>query len=270
MGQTRLAATPPEAPDVSTTQTPRQAGAVSLSFNFLMLLLTVAASGLAIQFEIGPEKGLAFVFVMAGWVVSLCLHEFGHAYVAWKGGDHEILGTGYLSLDPRLYVDPFTSLVLPILFTLLSGIGFPGGAVYVNRHYLRSKAWQSAVSLAGPAMNLFCLLGLMLLYLATSPESATLRAVLGISALFQSTAIVLNLLPIPGLDGYGVLRPWLPDSIREPCDHLAHYSGLLLTGLFLFSGAFSSGLFGAGMSMVGALGFSGRDVVAGYYLMRLW
>lgn len=258
---------------MSPNQTPRSAratGAVAPSFNFLMILLTFAGSGLAIEFGIGAEKGLALVFVLSGWVLSLCLHEFAHAYTAWKGGDHEILDTGYLSLDPRLYVDPLTSIVLPVLFTVLGGIGFPGGAVYVNRRLLRSNLWQSAVSLAGPAMNLIFLFALLVLYALSAERAETIQAALAVSALYQGTAIVLNLMPIPGLDGYGVLRPWLPDALREPCDQIAGYSGLVITGLFLFSGAFSSGVFGAGLALTSVLGFAPQDVVAGYRLMRLW
>lgn len=252
-------------------QIPRSRGAEAVpSFNFLMILLTFVGTGLAIQFGIGGEKGLAFVFVMAGWVLSLCLHEFGHAFVAWKGGDHEIPATGYLTLDPRHYVDPIGSIVLPILFTALGGIGFPGGAVFVNQHLLRSPVWQSAVSLAGPAMNLVFLLFLLLLYGLTSEDADSLRAVLAISALFQATAIVLNLLPILGLDGYGVLRPWLPGSVRDSGDVLAQYSGLVITGLFLFSSAFSRTVFWLGLTITTSLGFEPHDVVFGYGLMRLW
>lgn len=252
-------------------QMPRTRGAeVIPSFNFLMILLTFVGAGLAIQFGIGGEKGLAFVFVLAGWVLSLCLHEFGHAFVAWKGGDHEIADTGYLTLDPRHYVDPLTSIVLPIVFTILGGIGFPGGAVFVNRQLLRSPVWQSAVSLAGPAMNFVFLLFLLVLYQLAGSDADTLRAVLAVSALYQATAIVLNLLPIPGLDGYGIWRPWLPEPVRQSGDVLAGYSGLVITGLFLFSNAFSRALFMAGLNLTSILGFEPYDVVIGYRLMRLW
>lgn len=254
-------------------QMPRSGGAAQAaipSFNFLMILLTFAGAGLAIQFGIGGEKGLAFVFVLAAWVLSLCLHEFGHAFVAWKGGDHEIANTGYLTLDPRLYVDPLTSIVMPVVFTILGGIGFPGGAVLINRHLLRSPVWQSGVSAAGPAMNLLFLLFLVLLYWLTNENADTLRAVLAVCALYQGTAIVLNLLPIPGLDGYGIIRPWIPDGMRETGDQIAQYSGLIITGLFLFSGAFSRTVFRAGLTITSGLGFSPQDVVTGYRLMRLW
>ncbi|MET0259408.1 MAG: site-2 protease family protein, partial [Methylobacterium sp.] len=175
-----------------------------------------------------------------------------------------------LTLDPRLYIDPLTSIVLPVLFTILGGIGFPGGAVFVNRDLLRSPIWQSAVSLAGPAMNLVFLSFLMLLYDLTSEDADAIRAVLAVSALYQATAIVLNLLPIPGLDGYGIIRPWMPDGAREAGDQIGRYSGLVITGLFLLSGAFTRAIFGAGLTITANFGFSPQDVVAGYRLMRLW
>ena len=44
-----------------------------------------------------------FVFVIAGWVLSLSLHEFGHAYTAWRFGDHDVAVRGYLTLNPLKY-----------------------------------------------------------------------------------------------------------------------------------------------------------------------
>ena len=65
--------------------------------------------------DVGPLAYAAvFVFVIAGWVVSLCLHEFGHAFTAWKFGDRDIALRGYLDLDPRRYSHPVLSIVLPI------------------------------------------------------------------------------------------------------------------------------------------------------------
>ena len=51
-----------------------------------------------------------FIFVIAGWLVSLCLHEFGHAFTAWRFGDHDVAVRGYLTLDPRRYSHPVLSL----------------------------------------------------------------------------------------------------------------------------------------------------------------
>ncbi len=240
------------------------------SVNFLLIALIFTALGVAIGTGAAAGSGAAFVFVMAGWTLSLCLHEFGHALAAWMGGDTDIPATGYLSLDPRLYADPLSSIILPLVFTMLGGIGFPGGSVFVNRERLRSRIWQSAMSAAGPAMNLLCLLFLMLLYALTGEDADTLRAVIGVSALFQGTALILNLLPIPGLDGYGILRPWLPGGIVAQADRIALYSGLVVTGLFLFSGAFGRTLLRASLYLATLLGFAAADVGAGYRLIRLW
>lgn len=240
------------------------------SANFLLIALIFLGTGLAIGTGAVAGSGVAFVFVMAGWLLSLCLHEFGHAFVAWKGGDTDIPQSGYLTLDPRLYADALSSIVLPLLFTILGGIGFPGGRVSVNTHLLSSKLWISAVSAAGPAMNGLFLLALALLYSLTGEESDTLRAVLAVSALFQGTAIILNLLPLPGLDGYGILQPWLPEPVRRFADPLAGHVSLILAGLFLFSGAFGPVVFRVSLLLIGLLGIEIVDARDGYGLIRLW
>src|SRR4028118_1839319 len=94
-----------------------------------------------------------FIIVLAGWIFSVCLHEWAHAFVAYQGGDTTVKDKGYLSFNPLKYTDPFLSIVVPIAFLLLGGLGLPGGAVYIERHRLRSKWWDTLVSLAGPAIN---------------------------------------------------------------------------------------------------------------------
>ena len=67
------------------------------------------------------------------WKAQVALHEFGHALVAFWGGDRSVVDKGYLTLNPLKYTHPFLSLVLPMLILVLGGIGLPGGAVYINR-----------------------------------------------------------------------------------------------------------------------------------------
>ena len=93
-----------------------------------------------------------FVFVIAGWIVSLCLHEFGHAVTAWRFGEQDVAVRGYLTLNPLKYSNPLLSLGLPVLITLLGGIGLPGGAVWVRTSFM-TKRQKTIVSLAGPFMN---------------------------------------------------------------------------------------------------------------------
>src|SRR6266700_2273408 len=76
-------------------------------------------------------------FVVSGWLISLCLHEFGHAYTAWRYGDHAVAVRGYLTLNPARYADAGLSIVLPMIFLVTGGIGLPGGAVYIDRGAIR-------------------------------------------------------------------------------------------------------------------------------------
>jgi Zn-dependent protease len=159
-----------------------------------------------------------FYIVMVGWVFSVCLHEFAHACVAYKGGDYSVREKGYLTFNPLKYTDPFFSIFLPILFLLIGGIGLPGGAVYIDRSLLRSRAWDSAVSLAGPAANLILMLiiGALFKFGAVEPDPAHLGAVsLAFLLHLQISALILNLLPIPPLDGFGAIAPWLSESARR-------------------------------------------------------
>lgn len=97
-------------------------------------VLTVFGDPIASQNPAVPVEAGTFLMVLGGWGVSLCLHEFGHAYVAYRGGDREVYFKGYLTLDPRKYTDPVFSIVLPLLILAIGGIPLPGGAVFINHH----------------------------------------------------------------------------------------------------------------------------------------
>src|SRR3954462_3825544 len=101
-----------------------------------------------------------FWAVFIGWIMSVILHEFAHGFVAYLGGDYTIRERGGLTLNPFQYIDPVFSLLFPALIFLMGGVPLPGGVTYIRRELIRSRAWQVAVSAAGPAMNflLFLLL----------------------------------------------------------------------------------------------------------------
>lgn len=182
---------------------------------FLALVgVTVAGGVLAtVQNQVVLTLGVILI-VLGGWATSLCLHEFGHAVTAFRGGDRDVREKGYLTLDPRRYTDPVLSIVLPLLFVAIGGIPLPGGAVWINHFALRSRRTEAMVSLAGPLANL--ILGLLLCTaVATVPMPVGLAAGLSYLAFLQVIAFVLNILPIPGLDGYGVIEPWLSGQARQ-------------------------------------------------------
>ncbi|MBW4716235.1 site-2 protease family protein [Saccharothrix obliqua] len=183
---------------------------------FLSLLaVTVAGAVLTLFDESDPALiGGTVLFVLGGWAVSLCLHEFGHAIVAYRGGDHAVAAKGYLTLDIRRYTDPVMSVVLPLVLLAFGGIPLPGGAVWINHHALRDKRVESMVSLAGPLSNLVLGAVLSLSVLLFTPP-AGLAAALSYLALLQVFAFVLNILPIPGLDGWGVIEPYMSYQARQ-------------------------------------------------------
>lgn len=169
-----------------------------------------------------------FVLVLFLWIFSVCLHEFAHASVAYRGGDISVKDKGYLSLNPLKYLDPMSSVILPVVFLVMGGIGLPGAAVYIDRRLLRSAHWDSAVSLAGPLMNFFLLLVLVVLLHQPLVRGSEYAPGLAFLALLQASAVVLNLLPLPGFDGYGAIWPYLPRELRAQFDRYAGYAMLVL------------------------------------------
>lgn len=255
-------------PHAGATSAPRQSLLPSL--NFLLVLLAFSGSGALLWNNAIDGRFAIFLFVVSGWVVGLCLHEFAHAMTAYLGGDASVARTGYLDLDPMRYTDPTLSLILPLLFIVIGGFGLPGGLVYIQTGRLRSKVWQSAVSAAGPLMSLAFLLVLALLYaMLPGDGSSDMAAGLGILAYFEATAIILCVLPIPGLDGFGVIRPFLPRDFAEPAEQMGMAAFYLLFFLIWLTPV-GGWLFGAGRDMTLALGIDFRAIVHGYRSVKLF
>jgi Zn-dependent protease len=210
-----------------------------------------------------------FIFVIAGWLVSLCLHEFGHAFTAWRFGDHDAAVRGYLTLDPRRYSHPALSLVLPIVAIALGGIGLPGAAVYVQTWFM-TPTRRTLVSLAGPTANL--LLAVLLLVLTRvyyDPAHAVLWAGVSFLAFLQITAVVLNLLPIPGLDGYDALEPHLsPETQRKVAP--AKQWGFLILLFLLLAPVLNQWFFGFVLWLFDFSGVPHWLAAAGNSLTRFW
>jgi Zn-dependent protease len=189
------------------------------------------------------------IFVLAGWITSVCVHEFAHALVAYLGGDRSVRSSGYLDLNPLRYSNVLLSLVMPVLFLVLGGIGLPGGAVYIDRRALRSRAWDSAVSVAGPVGTLACGLIVVSPFLLPGHAgwlSATNAAFFGAIAFLgfiEVIALVLNLLPVPGLDGFGIIRPWLPYSLQGLANQYGQLGILAVFGVLWFVAPVSQAFF---------------------------
>jgi Zn-dependent protease len=208
---------------------------------FLAVLALAAAGGYLAWQAPDPvnttrtERLGVFVFIVAGWVVTVCLHEFAHAYLAWRSGDHEVQERGYLTLNPLKYSHPVLSILLPVVFIAIGGIGLPGGAVYLHPHRFRSKAQRALVSLSGPAINVAFAVGLLVSLRQVDlfgRHGVFWFAVAGL-ALLQVMASVLNLLPIPGLDGYAAIEPYLDPKFQQAAEQFKPFGMLALFALIM-------------------------------------
>jgi Zn-dependent protease len=177
---------------------------------------------------------MTFIVVLIGWIVSLTLHEFSHAFVAFRGGDFTVRDKGYLTFNPLKYTHPVYSILLPLVFLLLGGIGLPGGVVYIETWRLYSRKWETAVSLAGPFSNLLLavVLGSLLRFAPLSADG--IWPGLAFLALLQVTAALFNLLPVPPFDGYGALRPHLSAEMRGRVDSFAQVSMWVVLAVFWY------------------------------------
>lgn len=237
-----------------------------------------------------PNVLIWTVLVFGGYVLSVCLHEFGHAMVAYWGGDISVKDKGYLTLNPLKYTHPAYSLWMPLIFLLLGGIPLPGAAVYINRNRLRGPAWNSAVSAAGPLMTGLVAVAIALYLKLIQPDyAATNIALLGLLQdidtavvtrqdwLNQGLALLLtlevagvflNLIPLPGLDGYGIIEPWLPTNLQKTAQKYSQYSILALFAAFWIIPSFNQGFWGLINRVVTLLGVPSNVARLGFVLFR--
>jgi Zn-dependent protease len=240
---------------------------------FLAVVAVTVAGGVLAWLAADNVKPLSyvgvFILVIAGWLVSLCLHEFGHAYTAWRFGDHDVAARGYLTLNPLKYSHPLLSLGLPVLFIALGGIGLPGGAVYVRTSWMTARQ-KTLVSLAGPAANL--VLGVLLLGITRvffDPAHGVFWSGLAFLGFLQVTAVVLNLLPIPGLDGYGALEPHLSPATQRAVEPAKQW-GFFILLILLITPTLNQWFFSVVFWFVDLSGVPSDWVWSGMSLTRFW
>jgi Zn-dependent protease len=195
-----------------------------------------------------PEKIrwiIIYVFVL---LISVALHEFGHAIMAHKLGDDTPSRQGRVTLNPLAHADPIGTLLLPLIGSIYgAATGFGGGfgwgkPVQWQPHRITRKISMSAakilVAVAGPAMNVVLataiagvhaiLLSQHVLTLDSDVSRALIFAVLTNFILF-----FFNLLPVPPLDGGHVAQSFMPYRHRDKFDSFARYSPFIVLGFML-------------------------------------
>lgn len=253
---------------------PSRGGTQRISWLFLVIVALMIVSGVLLWTEsILPQAGV-FIFILSGWLVTLCFHEFAHALAAHRGGDDTVVGKGYLTLDPRKYGHPLLTFILPLLILIIGGMPLPGGAVMIETHRLRNRFRDSLVSASGPAVNLVFAIVLLFVVSVFGPAWVfpglphyAFWAALTFLAYLQVVVTILNLLPVPGLDGYGIIEPYLPGNIRHPLSKIKPF-GIILIFLLLYLPPVRAGFNAlADIFMVGA---PVNGEAYGYILFQFW
>ncbi|WP_070119941.1 site-2 protease family protein [Bacillus marinisedimentorum] len=158
-------------------------------------------------------------YLLITLAIAFSVHEFSHAYVAYKFGDPTAKDQGRLTLSPFAHLDLFGTIMI-----LIAGFGW-ARPVPVNRFYFKKPRLSGIlVSAAGPLSNLFlAAMGFVLWYsmIVTGLEETLSAAVSDILYQFLNTFIylnvilfVFNLLPFPPLDGYRIVEDLSPPDIR--------------------------------------------------------
>jgi Zn-dependent protease len=184
----------------------------------LFVGMVAAVFGTGFLLLLGPSqemiRPLTFVFVVAVWLVSLCMHEYGHAAAAYLMGNSRVRDRGYLTLDIRRYTNPLLSFGIPLVVLLLGGLPLPGGCVMIEQSPMAPASERRFVSISGPAANFLCLFFLSApLALGLDPWSP-LGVALSLTASIQIAALIFNLLPVPPFDGWQIVSAGASTTFR--------------------------------------------------------
>ena len=185
---------------------------------------------------------LSVVQLIAIWAVPVLLgitvHETAHGWVASKLGDKTAYMLGRLTLNPFKHIDPFGTIILPALMIMLVGIALGyAKPVPVNWNNLRHpKRDMAVVAAAGPFVNLLMAIGWAVLIrvgLALG-EGGVALVFMGVAGIFINVVLmVINMLPLPPLDGGRVLAGLLPGPWAYRLSRIEPWGFFILIGLLV-------------------------------------
>jgi len=188
-----------------------------------------------------------FLLIAPILLLSMVAHEYAHGYVALKQGDPTAYQLGRLTWNPLKHIDPFLTVILPVMTFYVGGFIFGGAkpVPVVPRNYRDYKRGDILVSLAGVTANALLVVSFTLLMIPVGmlgqgvpswlPAAAIAQEMLRWGILFNLILIFFNLLPIPPLDGSHVVKYLLPFGWRVRYQDIGRY-GLLILVLLLTVG----------------------------------
>ena len=220
----------------------------------------------------------SFILIAPVLLFSMVAHEYAHGYAALKNGDATAYQLGRLTWNPAKHIDPFMTIVLPLLLFLANAPIFGGAKpVPVNpRNYRNFKKGDIIVSLAGVTTNLIiailCVPVIMLVYFIGSLSPA----LQGPASIFQLMLVFgiqinvilasFNLIPLPPLDGSHVMKYLLPPAWSLSYQRLGRYGLILLFLLISFGRPLLNLWFAPAFGLISAL----QSSVSQFLLPNQW
>ena len=203
---------------------------------------------------------LGYIVIVIGVIlVSMTLHEAMHAFVSYWLGDDTAKGQGRLTLNPIKHIDPFLTILLPVMLALVPGAPIFGGAkpVPFNPSRVRGGEFGAAlVALAGPLTNLliaFLVFGAGVVagvITADGIEVSLLGTVAMTAILVNLGFFVFNMLPIPPLDGSRVIYALAPDFVRRGMETIERLGIFVVFAFVLLAGTLVGSLMGSSIDAI--------------------
>lgn len=192
------------------------------------------------MFDIFTREGLIqFLYFLPALLLSLSIHEFGHAIVAYKLGDRSQKERGRLTLSPFAHIDWFGFISIALI-----GIGWGKPVMVDDRNFKKRGKGNMLVALAGPMFNLVLAIVVTIILkilmetgalasMAATSVGAIIVDILMLTIQFNVVFAVFNLIPLPPFDGSKVLYYFLPYKAKQWFDRLEQYSFWILLVLFI-------------------------------------
>lgn len=192
------------------------------------------------MFDIFTRQGfIDFLYFLPALLISLAIHEFGHAIVAYKLGDKSQKIRGRLTLAPFAHIDWTGFLAIALI-----GIGWGKPVIVDDSNFKNKNKGSMLVALAGPTFNILLAILITIILkilielgvytnMVNSNIGSIIASILQLTIHFNIIFAIFNMIPIPPFDGSKVLHYFLPYKLKQVLNNIERYSLSILIILFI-------------------------------------
>lgn len=185
------------------------------------------------------DINIVYIAIVLGVIlVSMTLHEAMHGFMAYWLGDDTAKREGRLTLNPLKHIDPFLTVILPVMLAVIGAPIFGGAKpVPFNPMRVRGAEWGAAlVALAGPLTNLLLAFVGYGVFVAVNPvQGSFLWTLLSTHVMVNLGFFIFNMLPIPPLDGSRVIYALAPEFVRRGMEAIERYGIIFVFAIVLLA-----------------------------------